>query len=117
MHGASWRFEMNSKDATTASTGRNVRAALVALAFIIALTTMTGCFDSPRANYTMGGAALGAGAGALLGSSEGVSPATGALVGGLGGGAVGYLVGTEMQDYYGRQYYGRGYSPYYYGGW
>ncbi len=108
---------MNSSDTTTR---RNVRAAIVALVFILALTTMTGCFASPRANYTLGGAAIGAGAGALLGSSEGVSPATGALVGGLGGGAVGYIVGTEMEDrgyygpYYGNQYYYPGYN---YGGW
>jgi hypothetical protein len=68
---------------------------------------MTGCFASPRANDTLGGAALGAGAGALIGGAEG-SPGTGALIGGLGGGAVGYIVGTEMQN---RGYYGRGYYP------
>ncbi len=107
---------MSSSDATTR---RNLGAAVVALVFILALTTLTGCFDSPRANYTLGGAAIGAGTGALLGSAEGVSPATGALVGGLGGGAVGYIVGTEMEHryyspYYGNQYYYPGYN---YGGW
>jgi hypothetical protein len=108
---------MFSKLTASVSTGRNVRAAIVALVFVIALTTMTGCFESPRANYTLGGAALGAGAGALLGGAEG-SPGEGALIGGLGGGAVGYLVGTETEHYYGYGQYGRGYySPYYYGGW
>jgi hypothetical protein len=87
--------------------GRTSRTAIIALASAFALITMTGCFGSPRANDTLGGAALGAGAGALIGGSEG-SPAEGALIGGLGGGAVGYLVGTEMyhNGYYGRGYYG-----------
>ncbi len=109
---------MFAKYRASVSTGRNLLAAIVALAFIVALTTLTGCFDSPRANYTVGGAALGAGAGYLLGGSEG-SPGEGALIGGLGGGAVGYLVGTEMEHYYGYgPYYGRGYyQPYYYGGY
>ncbi len=89
---------------------RNLRTAIIALASALALMTMTGCFASPRANDTLGGAALGAGAGALVGSSEG-SPATGALIGGLGGGAVGYIVGTEMQH---RGYYGPYEGPGYY---
>jgi osmotically inducible lipoprotein OsmB len=93
---------MNSKHAATLSAARFSRTAIV-LAGALALVTMTGCFASPRANDTLGGAALGAGAGALLGGAEG-SPATGALIGGLGGGAVGYLVGTEM--YHGGYYRG-----------
>jgi len=98
---------MNSKHAAAVTAARFSRTAIISLAGALALVTMTGCFASPRANDTLGGAALGAGAGALLGGAEG-SPATGALIGGLGGGAVGYLVGTEMQrgGYY-------GYGPYY----
>src|SRR5271156_1811187 len=100
---------MNSRNAATISARRRVRAAIITLAGAVVLTTMTGCFASPRANDTVGGAALGAGAGALIGGSEG-NPAAGALIGGLGGGAVGYIVGTEMQHngYYG----GYGYGPY-----
>ncbi len=98
---------MNSKQTTTVSAGRTLRTAIITLVGVLALTTLTGCFASPRANDTLGGAALGAGAGALIGGSEG-SPATGALVGGLGGGAVGYIVGTEMEH---NGYYGRGYYP------
>ena len=98
---------MNSRDASTLSPGRRLRTAAIALASAFVLTTMTGCFASPRANDTVGGAALGAGAGALIGGSEG-NPAAGALIGGLGGGAVGYIVGTEMQR---NGYYG-GYGPY-----
>ena len=104
---------MNSKHATTVSGGKILRTTIVALAGALALTAFTGCFASPRANDTLGGAALGAGAGALIGGAEG-SPGTGALIGGLGGGAVGYIVGTEMEHngYYG-PYYGQGY----YGGY
>ncbi len=96
---------MNSRN--TAKGGRNLRTTVIALASAFALVTLTGCFGSPRANDTVGGAALGAGAGALIGSAEG-APGEGALIGGLGGGAVGYLVGTEMyhNGYYGRGYYG-----------
>ena len=84
----------------------------LALAGAAALVTLTGCFESPRANDTLAGAALGAGGGALLGGAEG-SPGTGALIGGLGGGAVGYIVGTEMEHggYYG-PYRGYEYGPY-----
>jgi osmotically inducible lipoprotein OsmB len=97
---------MNSTHAAIVNIGRTSRTAVIALASVFAVMTMTGCFASPRANDTLGGAALGAGAGALIGGSEG-SPAEGALIGGLGGGAVGYIVGTEMQhNYYGRGYYG-----------
>lgn len=100
---------MNSKHAATVTAGKTLRTAIVALAGALALTTMTGCFASPRANDTLGGAALGAGAGALLGGAEG-SPGTGALIGGLGGGAVGYIVGSEMQSrYYNRGYYRGGF--------
>ena len=93
---------MNSKDTAKLSAGRSLRTAIIALASALALTAMTGCFSSPRANDTLAGAAIGAGGGALIGGSEG-SPATGALIGGLGGGAVGYIVGTEMEHngYYG----------------
>lgn len=103
---------MNSKHAAKVDAGRNLRTAIVSLASTIGLMTMTGCFASPRANDTVGGAALGAGVGALIGGSEG-SPAAGALIGGLGGGAVGYIVGTEMEHngYYG-PYGGRGYGYY-----
>jgi len=108
---------MNSKHAATVSAGKKtLRTAIITLAGAFALTTMAGCFASPRANDTLGGAALGAGAGALLGGSEG-SPGTGALIGGLGGGAVGYIVGTEMEHggyygpYGGPRYYNRGYYP------
>jgi Glycine zipper len=94
---------MNSKNAATIRVARFSRNATIVLAGALALVTMNGCFASPRANDTLGGAALGAGAGALLGGAEG-SPATGALIGGLGGGAVGYLVGTEM--YHGGYYRG-----------
>ena len=108
---------MFAKYTASLSTGRNLRAAIVAFVFLFALVTMTGCFDSPRANYTVGGAALGAGAGYMLGGAEG-SPGEGALLGGLGGGAIGYLVGTETEHYYGYGPYNRGYyQPYYYGGW
>jgi uncharacterized protein YcfJ len=105
-------LKMNSKHVASVSAVRTVRTAIIALAGALALTTVTGCFASPRANDTLGGAALGAGAGALLGSSEG-SPGTGALIGGLGGGAVGYIVGTEMEHrgYYG-PYGGPGYGYY-----
>jgi len=110
---------MNSqKHTATVGAGKNtLRTAIIALAGAFALTTMTGCFASPRANDTVGGAALGAGAGALLGGAEG-SPGTGALIGGLGGGAVGYIVGTEMEHngYYGPYGYGPRYYPGYYRG-
>ena len=103
---------MNSRNAATISARRRVRAAIITLAGAVVLTTMTGCFASPRANDTVGGAALGAGAGALIGGSEG-NPAAGALIGGLGGGAVGYIVGTEMEHRgYGYGPYGYGYGPY-----
>ncbi|MGB8412504.1 MAG: YMGG-like glycine zipper-containing protein [Candidatus Binatus sp.] len=94
---------MNSKQTATVSAGKTLRTTIIALAGAFALTTITGCFASPRANDTLGGAALGAGAGALIGGAEG-APLEGAAIGGLGGGAVGYLVGTEMQN---RGYYGR----------
>jgi hypothetical protein len=97
-------MKMNSKNLTPVKAGRTFRTAIITLAGAFAMMTMTGCFASPRANDTVGGAALGAGAGALLGGAEG-SPGTGALIGGLGGGAVGYLVGTEMEH----REYGYGY--------
>jgi osmotically inducible lipoprotein OsmB len=99
---------MKSTHAAKVSAGRTIRTAIISLASALVLITTTGCFGSPRANDTVGGAALGAGAGALIGGSEG-NPAAGALIGGLGGGAVGYIVGTEMQHRGG--YYG-GYGPY-----
>jgi osmotically inducible lipoprotein OsmB len=99
-------MKMNSKNLAPAKAGKTFRTAVITLAGAFAMMTMTGCFASPRANDTVGGAALGAGAGALLGGAEG-SPGTGALIGGLGGGAVGYIVGTEMEH---RGYYG--YGPY-----
>jgi hypothetical protein len=100
---------MNSKHQATLSAGRRWRTATITLASALALTALTGCFASPRANDTLAGAAIGAGGGALIGGAEG-SPATGALIGGLGGGAVGYIVGTEMEH---NGYYGpyRGYYP------
>jgi hypothetical protein len=101
-------MKMNSKHTTRVSRGQRLRTAVITLAGAVVLTTITGCFGSPRANDTVGGAALGAGAGALLGGSEG-NPAAGALIGGLGGGAVGYIVGTEMQH---GDYGGDGYGPY-----
>ncbi len=94
---------MNSKNKTRVGAARTSRTAILALASALALITMTGCFASPRANDTFAGAAIGAGGGALVGGAEG-SPGTGAVIGGLGGGALGYLVGTEMQNQYGRPY-------------
>jgi hypothetical protein len=98
--------KMNSKQTATVSAGRTLRTAIIALAGAFALTTMTGCFASPRANDTLAGAAIGAGGGALIGGAEG-SPLAGAVIGGLGGGAVGYIVGSEMQN----RGYNRGYYP------
>jgi len=99
---------MNSKHADSASASRISRAAIVILASALALTTITGCFGSPRATDTFAGAAIGAGGGALIGGAEG-SPGTGALIGGIGGGAIGYIVGTETEN--NNRYYG-GYGPY-----
>jgi len=100
---------MNSKHTAQESAGKTLRTTIITLVGALALTTMTGCFASPRANDTLAGAALGAGGGALIGGSEG-SPGAGALIGGLGGGAVGYIVGTEMEH---RGYYGPYEGPYY----
>lgn len=99
---------MKTKDAARVGAGRILRTTIITLASVVALTALTGCFASPRANDAVIGGALGAGTGYMLGGSEG-SPGTGALIGGLGGAGVGYLVGTETEHYY---------RPYgYYGGY
>jgi Glycine zipper len=103
-------LKMNTKYAARVGAGRILRSTIIALASAFALTALTGCFGSPRANDTVIGGALGAGAGYMLGGSEG-SPGTGALLGGLGGAGVGYLVGTETEHYYRDRPWG------YYGGY
>ena len=100
---------MNSKHLARVTASRTARTATIALISALALTTITGCFGSPRATDTFAGAAIGAGGGALVGAAAG-HPGAGALIGGLGGGTVGYLVGTEQENRYydGPRYY-RGY--------
>jgi len=100
---------MNSNHAAVSRAARIPQAAIVAFAAALSLTTMTGCFGSPRATDTFAGAAIGAGGGALIGSAVG-HPAAGALMGGVGGGALGYMVGSQTEDQYG--YGGYGYNPY-----
>jgi osmotically inducible lipoprotein OsmB len=61
---------------------------VVAVAALLAVSTLSACGDTPGQRALSGGA-IGAGSGAVIGAATGGNPLIGAAIGGVGGAVVG----------------------------
>ncbi len=61
---------------------------MVAVAAVLALSTLSACGETPGQRALSGGA-IGAGSGAVIGAATGGNPLIGAVIGGAGGAVIG----------------------------